>query len=364
MRAIQTLVATISLLGNVGLVEALELEKRAPFEIFGIQKNAEGFGSEPLAEEEAQAAFAPAAERHEKNVTMPLLQDRSLELTERQTCNTGYWYCPTFGRCCPRTNNCCSYGYCIDPAETCCPGGSCDPGYECCSATTCSPRGTECCADGNYCQVGNICVKLFDTGRIVCCTDLKCTAAVVSGTTSYRSTTTRDTAPTVTRPPTTTRQVADVYETWYWTVTWWYLSFYYTTFRAESTVTFSTVYSTTTFTTTATDRQDASSRFAILSRTLTFTPPASATSLASLVDVQPSETPSINVLVQSSDGPEETRSARASGRSSTAFSFASTRASATSTQGGSGSASTASTMFVQWAFLGFAALSGVLMIWL
>lgn len=267
-----------------------------------------------------------------------------------------------FGRCCPRTTNCCSYGYCIDPAETCCPGGSCDPGYKCCSTTTCSPPGTECCSDGNYCQAGNICVKLFDSGRIVCCTDLKCTAAVVSGTTSYRSTSTTDIpAPTITRPPTTTRVVVDETFTWYWTVTWWYLSFYYTTFRAESTVTYTTIYSTTTFTTTASDREEASSRFAVLSRTLTFTPPASATTLASLLSALPSETQSVDVLVESTRGPTRSSS---STRTSAAFSFATTRASTTGTQGGPGSASAASNVFVQWMLLGSAALSGILMIWL
>lgn len=94
MHAFRTLAATAALLVNLGLVSTLEFGKNAPFQIAGIQKNTEGFGSEGVAVNEELAALAPSPERHEKNASVPLLQDRSLELTKRQsTCNAGYWYC-------------------------------------------------------------------------------------------------------------------------------------------------------------------------------------------------------------------------------------------------------------------------------
>lgn len=84
-----------------------------------------------------------------------------------------------------------------------------------------------------------MCVKLGSTGEIVCCTDLQCTAAVVSGTTSYVSTqdfSTQDfstqefstpvfstAATSITPPPSVTAQATSFVggaDEWYWTVTW------------------------------------------------------------------------------------------------------------------------------------------------
>jgi hypothetical protein len=70
----------------------LELGKRADFEAAGIKRNEEGFGSEPVFQNDEPAAFLEAL-RDEKNLTVPLLQDRSMELYGRQSCETGYWYC-------------------------------------------------------------------------------------------------------------------------------------------------------------------------------------------------------------------------------------------------------------------------------
>lgn len=66
--------------------------KRAPFEAVGIEPNQEGFGA-PVAENEELAAFAPPSLLGEKNATVPLLKDRSLELVDRQTCGAGFGYC-------------------------------------------------------------------------------------------------------------------------------------------------------------------------------------------------------------------------------------------------------------------------------
>lgn len=124
-----------------------------------------------------------------------------------------------FGRCCPQTQLCCSYGYCIDSGRTCCPNGSCDPNWLCCG-DRCSPRGGDCCIDGNYCEPGNICVRLISNNRIVCCTDLQCTAVVRGGTTSYATTE----SPRTTRapPPITTQAFTQDVQirTYYFTVRW------------------------------------------------------------------------------------------------------------------------------------------------
>jgi hypothetical protein len=72
-----------------------------------------------------------------------------------------------------------------------------------------------------------MCVKLGSTGEIVCCTDLECTAAVISGTTSYVSTSERafstsTRSPVITSAPTVTAQATSIVgpEEWHWTVTW------------------------------------------------------------------------------------------------------------------------------------------------
>ncbi|KAF2474420.1 uncharacterized protein BDR25DRAFT_340893 [Lindgomyces ingoldianus] len=343
---------------SLALAHAPNLGVRAAFgnQAFGIA-NEEGLTPEVIAEDEYQAEWAPAALSHEKNASQPLLKDRSLELHGRQlTCNPGYGYCSAFGRCCPDTTLCCSYGYCIAPADTCCPNGACDPGWGCCGSK-CAPKDGDCCSDDHYCEAGNICVKLYSSGRIVCCTDLKCTAAVISGTTSYVSTTSRA-APSITAPPSTTRivSVGGTIETWYWTVTWWYLSFYWSTSRATSTVTFTRISETTTFTTTATDETQARSLFSALSATLTFEPPSSAhTSLASLLSQQPQETGSFTLGDNFSTGfgAQPTGSSSPPGSSSSRSSTTVQPTSAGTTTAGpaAGGPSAASGVFVQWALV-------------
>lgn len=70
------------------------LGKRAPLKAFGIEKNKEGFGSEPIANDDSVAIYAPLARESKKNETMPELKDRSLELlVNRQRCNARYGYC-------------------------------------------------------------------------------------------------------------------------------------------------------------------------------------------------------------------------------------------------------------------------------
>lgn len=273
-----------------------------------------------------------------------------------------------FGRCCPLSSKCCAYGYCIDPADSCCPTGPCDPGWDCCGSYACSPPGGDCCADGNYCEAGNMCVLLGSSGRVVCCTNLQCTAAVISGTTSYLTTSTQaPDLPSITEPPATTLGGGGgiTYETWYWTVTWWYLSFYWTIYQAQSTVTYTTYYETTTFTTTATDEFEASSLFSALSDSLSFTPPAEATSLASLIGVQPSETeaPSFSFgdLTTGVGGPARTR-ASSSSRSSTTSSVPGVSAAPNGPPGPGANAG--SEMFVRWGLVGAGVVSGVLMVWL
>lgn len=68
--------------------------ENARFEAVGIKRNTEGFGSEPLAADEYLAAMAPPARLGEKNITIPELKDRSLELVDRQSCAADSWYCP------------------------------------------------------------------------------------------------------------------------------------------------------------------------------------------------------------------------------------------------------------------------------
>ncbi|KAF2868352.1 hypothetical protein BDV95DRAFT_597221 [Massariosphaeria phaeospora] len=349
------------------------LLKRAPFEGVGFMKSEEGFGSKVVAVDEYQAQFAPAPlTGKSKNVTEPGLAARSLNLAGRQSCDAGYGYCAIFGGCCPDTQDCCSYGYCINPNDSCCPNGACDPGFDCCGADNCSPPDAECCLDGNYCESGNQCVEILSSGRIVCCTDLECTAAVVSGSTSYVdiSTSTFAPIPEVTPPPALTTRIVtfdESYTTWYWTVTWWYFSYYWSTFQAESTVTYTRIYETTTYTTTASDESEASMIFSSLSAELTFTAPSSAqTSLAPLLNVEPSETASPTFSFENlfSTGLDDTVSSTLEeSSSSTAATTSALNTTRRPAELGPGF-STASGLFVQCILLGTSVASGVLMLWL
>ncbi|ORX98188.1 hypothetical protein BCR34DRAFT_607021 [Clohesyomyces aquaticus] len=361
-------------------INAAELGVRAgaPFgnQAYGLERK----DGEVIIVDEAQALWAPEAQSHEKNASEPLLMGRDLVLNERQTCNPGYGYCAAFGKCCPDTTLCCSYGYCIDPEKTCCPYGACQAGWGCCG-TKCAPRDGDCCSNDNYCEAGNICVKIISSGRIVCCTDLKCTAVVVSGSTSYAPTPTiivpSFTPPPITKvpPPSITPftppdvpssssksssvSEVDVFETWYWTVTWWYYSYWWSTFRATSTVTFTRIFETTTFTTTATDETQARSRFSALSATLTFQPPASAqTSLASLLSATPTETPTLTDENTIGLG-APTSSSSSSSRRSTTTPAGSSASSTALVAGGPGAASG---VFLQWTMVVLAAGAGTLMI--
>lgn len=82
----------VSAIASVALAHVPDMGKRAPFDAVGIEKNKEGFGSEPIANDDSQAIFAEA-QTGKKNATMPQLKDRSLELVDRQSCDAGYWYC-------------------------------------------------------------------------------------------------------------------------------------------------------------------------------------------------------------------------------------------------------------------------------
>ncbi|KAF2728940.1 hypothetical protein EJ04DRAFT_556419 [Polyplosphaeria fusca] len=359
-------------LAKAGILEG----ESSPFDTVGIKRNEQGFGSEAIAKNEALAALAPPSQLGKKNNSMPLIQDRSLELVNRQSCDAGYWYCPAFGKCCPRTTNCCGYGYCIDPNDRCCPGGSCTDGWYCCGSN-CSPPDGDCCSDGNYCEAGNICVKLYSSGRIVCCTDLECTAAVVSGSTSMMTSSADDLPsitsmgdiPSITEPPLTTEvvSVGDSYTTWYWTVTWWYLSFYWSTFQTESTVTYTTEYVTTTFTTFASDEFEASSLFSALSATLTLDVPSNAqTSLASLLNVEPSETEAPSFADNfdnfgTTRGPSSTVEAESSSTTTSRAAVA-TQNPAGPNGPGPGASYAASNSLVSWCLMALGGGAGVLMV--
>lgn len=213
---------------------------------------------------------------------------------------------------------------------------------------------------------------LYD-GRGVCCTDLKCTAVVDGGSTSYARTTTRAPAPTITQPPRTTEvTVVDSFTTYYWTVRWRYYSYYWTVFQARSTVTYTTITYTTIYTTTATDRAQASSIFDELSKTLTFSTPAEATTLASLIDAVPSPTATpttafetdfetLDIPAPTSADDDETTSRRSSTRTS---SRSTSSSSSQGVAGGGGVASAAGSAIVQMSFLALAVCSGGLMVWL
>lgn len=317
MRAILSL---LTVTATFGLATAyLGLSERN-FETFEIRSYEDGLDSEPVFQGNEPLAFSEAL-LYEKNTTIPQLQDRSMDLYKRQNCRAGYGYCactylslsfrtfyqltttPALGGCCPSNNRCCPYGYCLEPGNTCCPNGPCQAGTTCCGANNCHPEGTQCCSNGRYCEVGNICV-IF-RGEAGCCTDLSCTAVVRGGTTSYATTSTPAPPPVVTEPPRTTQVIVDRYTTYYWTVRWWYYSYYWTVFQAQSTVTYTTFYVTTIFTTTATDSQEASRAFEELSKTLTFSTPAEATTLASLVGAAPSPTAVPTTAVETELGTSE-----------------------------------------------------------
>ncbi|KAK7209986.1 hypothetical protein V2G26_017164 [Clonostachys chloroleuca] len=194
-------------------------------------------------------------------------------LEERQSCNAGYWYCASFGRCCPRTTNCCSAGYCIEPNDVCCPKGPCNPGEGCCGSSHCYPLGGQCCSDESFCTPGNKCYIHPTQGR-VCCTDEKCTAHVDdNGSTRYATTT------TTTQPVTTT-----LTQTYTWTVTYWYWYYYWTvSVQIDASIVTSTRRTTTTwFVVATTDAAAASEYFSNLSKTVVLSTPAEATSLETL----------------------------------------------------------------------------------
>jgi uncharacterized membrane protein YgcG len=227
---------------------------------------------------------------------------------------------------------------------------------------------------------------LYD-GRGVCCTDLQCTAVVDGGSTSYVRTTTRapdPPAPTITQPPRTTEfTVVDSFTTYYWTVRWRYFSYYWTVFQARSTVTYTTITYTTIYTTTATDVAQASSIFDDLSKTLTFSTPAEATTLASLIDAAPSptatpttafetdfETLDVPVPTSTDDATseDETTTGQSTTRSSTtrtsSRSAASSSSSSQGVAGGGGGASAAGAVIVQMSLLALVVCSGILVVWL
>ena len=258
----------------------------------------------------------------------------------------------------------------------CCPNGPCGAGLTCCE-DKCMPEGGQCCRGGNYCEAGNMCV-LYN-GRGVCCTDLQCTAVFQSGTTSFARTTTAAAPPTITQPPRTTQVIVDSFTTYYWTVRWRYFSYYWTIFQARSTVTYTTITFTTIYTTTATDDSQASAIFAELSKTLTFSTPAEATTLASLLDAVPSPTATpttaLDTELASSSEPAPTSqdidlsppiddetSTRRTSTSSTSSSRGGSSSSAPASFTGGGSA--AGSVAVQMVFVISACLSGILMIWL
>lgn len=241
------------------------------------------------------------------------------------------------------------------------------------------PEGASCCRGGNYCEAGNMCV-LYN-GRGVCCTDLQCTAVVTGGTTSFARTTTQAPAATITQPPRTTQVIVDSFTTYYWTVRWRYYSYYWTIFQARSTVTYTMTTYTTIYTTTATDDSQASALFADLSKTITFSTPAEATTLASLLDAAPSPTaiPATAVDTElgssvvagptsqdvSLDSPSDNDTTLGATVARTSSSRTTSRAAASpSAPVAGGGASAAGSVVVQMTFVGLAALSGLLMLWL
>lgn len=210
-------------------------------------------------------------------------------------------------------------------------------------------------------------------GKPVCCTDLQCTAVVRGGSTSVARTTTRapaPAAPTITQPPRTTEAIAASFTTYYWTVRWRYFSYYWTIFQAQSTVTYTRVTYTTIYTTTATDEAAASVIFQELSSTLTFSTPAEATTLASLVNAVPSPTttedrpgPTSQDIDLGSPDDENTSGPSATRLSSTRTSSRATSSSSAPPLAGGGS-SDAGSVVVGMAFTTLAVFSGLLMIWL
>ncbi|KID92270.1 carbohydrate-binding module family 18 protein [Metarhizium guizhouense ARSEF 977] len=195
-------------------------------------------------------------------------------LNKRQSCEAGYWYCSAFGRCCPTSTRCCGHGYCLPSDSRCCPQGPCKLSEQCCGNDRCIPSGAECCKNGRYCEAGNHCYVLPSQGNLpVCCTDSRCTARVENGRTTYA------TSRTTTRTYTTTRT-----QYYYWTMTWYYYYYYwtYSTVIEASVVTSARTSTTSVLSVSTTAAAAASSYFSSVSSTLSFSTPASATSLASL----------------------------------------------------------------------------------
>ncbi|KAK9435169.1 NHL repeat-containing protein [Metarhizium brunneum] len=167
-------------------------------------------------------------------------------LNKRQSCEAGYWYC----------------------------SGPCKLREQCCGNDRCIPSSAECCKNGRYCEAGNHCYILSSQGNLpVCCTDSRCTARVENGRTTYA------TSRTTTRTYTTTRK-----QYYYWTMTWYYYYYYwtYSTVIEASVVTSARTSTTSVLSVSTTAAAAASSYFSSVSSTLSFSTPASATSLASL----------------------------------------------------------------------------------
>ncbi|KAH6641698.1 hypothetical protein F5144DRAFT_144738 [Chaetomium tenue] len=244
---------------------------------------------EPLTEVAAEEVVLPAFSEAQfmsyfvANDSSSVTAAPAFSLAKRQYCNPGFGYCSSSGGCCPLDTRCCGSG-CLARGDVCCPNGTCPQGSNCCGYNNCYPRGSQCCSNGSHCKAGNICVQLFEDNSIVCCTDLRCTAYVEDdGRTIYESTTTRFTTRLVptTPPPVVTRTQTLTY---YYTLTWTYYYYYWTYYISirASVVTYSARTTRTTLTALATDPSDAGRSFEAMTPTITFTAPASATSLASL----------------------------------------------------------------------------------
>lgn len=137
------------------------------------------------------------------------------------------------------------YDKCCYPGEHCCPGGCVPPdaigccgslyyclaGEKCCEGMGCIPTTGNCCSDGNYCPSPFNCVKLYSSGRIVCCIDTDCTVYLdINGNTvtltSDSPSTTYTTPRATTTPAVTTRRASTTayteyeYQTYYTTIYW------------------------------------------------------------------------------------------------------------------------------------------------
>jgi hypothetical protein len=77
---------------SVTLGALVDTLPNAEIEVFGIVRGRDLDGREIFAADDAQAELAPDAQQSQANTSHALV-DRSLELTQRQTCNPGYGYC-------------------------------------------------------------------------------------------------------------------------------------------------------------------------------------------------------------------------------------------------------------------------------